>query len=90
MIAHVFVTGSVQGVGFRQFIKQHAVKLGLHGWVRNCSDGSVEAKFSGSQETIEQMISLCKKGTFLAEVKEISVVRGEEQETYNNFTILQE
>ena len=74
MVAHVFISGFVQGVGFRQFIKNSARKIGLAGWVRNLDDGRVEAVFSGSKESIEETISICKKGPFLSEVKEVEVM----------------
>lgn len=73
MIAHVFVLGFVQGVGYRRFVKHQAVKLGLTGWVRNLPDNRVEALFQGSKEQIERMISICEKGPFLSEVKNVMV-----------------
>lgn len=69
--AHIFISGSVQGVGYRQFVKQNALKLGLTGWVRNTEDGRVEAVFQGDETHIENMIAKCKKGPFLAEVERI-------------------
>ena len=53
-VAHIFISGFVQGVGFRQFIKINADKLKLKGWVRNLSDGRVEAMLQGSKEKIER------------------------------------
>jgi len=45
------VTGRVQGVGFRVATRRKAQALGLHGWVRNCADGSVEGLVAGSDFT---------------------------------------
>ena len=73
MVAHVFISGFVQGVGFRQFVKRSAKKIGLTGWVRNLPDGRVEAKFAGSKDKIEKAIGFSRKGNFLSEIKEIEV-----------------
>ncbi|HSA84236.1 MAG TPA: acylphosphatase [Patescibacteria group bacterium] len=69
--AHVFISGTVQGVGYRYFVRSNAKKLGLTGWVRNSEDGGVEVVLQGEKETIEKMIALCHKGPFLAEVEHI-------------------
>lgn len=89
MVAHVFISGFVQGVGFRQFVRHHALKLGLTGWVKNLSDNRVEAVFQGSKEQIEEMISICEKGPFLSEVKN-AVAEWEDQstKTFSSFKIL--
>lgn len=71
MKTQVFVSGFVQGVGFRQFIKQNALQLELTGFVKNLSDNRVEAVFQGSTLNIEKMIKLCKKGPFLSEVIDV-------------------
>jgi len=89
MIAHVFISGFVQGVGFRRFVRHHAVKLGLAGWVKNLSDNRVEAFFQGPEEQIRKIIAICKKGAYLSEVKDISVEWGEKQmDTFKTFEIL--
>lgn len=54
---HVVVEGKVQGVGYRAFVAREAKARGLAGWVRNRSDGSVEAVFSGGEEDIQSMIA---------------------------------
>ena len=87
MLAHIFISGFVQGVGFRQFIKINADKLKLKGWVRNLSDGRVEAMLQGSKEKIEEIISLCKKGPFLAEVENVEVVWKETKEKLEGFEV---
>lgn len=84
--AHIFISGAVQGVGYRQFVKNNARQLGLTGWVRNSEDGGVEAVFCGEKESIEKLIALCKKGPFLAEVKQVGF-EWEEPEKFKEFQI---
>ena len=73
MTAHVFISGFVQGVGFRRFVRHHASKLEITGWVKNLPDNRVEAFFQGTREQIEKIIVICKKGAFLSEVKDVVV-----------------
>jgi acylphosphatase len=84
--AHVFISGNVQGVSFRYFIKTNAQKLGLTGWVQNTEDGGVEAVFTGEKEKIEEMIALCRKGPMLSEVKHLGF-EWEDEETFDDFMI---
>lgn len=85
--AHVFISGSVQGVGYRQFVKSTAKKLGLTGWVRNSEDGGVEVVLQGEKDMVEKMIALCKQGPFLSEVKQIGFEWEEGPESYSDFSI---
>ena len=84
--AHVFISGNVQGIGYRQFVKSNAKSFGLTGWVKNTEDGGVEAVFCGDKDKIEQIIDVCKKGPMLSEVKHVGF-DWEEGETFNDFTI---
>jgi acylphosphatase len=59
---HLFIEGRVQGVWFRAFTRDLALGLDLKGWVRNLSDGRVEAVFEGRKEDVEKAISGCYKG----------------------------
>ena len=52
---HVIVEGMVQGVFFRAYTRDEALKLGLTGWVRNRRDGSVEALIEGDRNAVENM-----------------------------------
>ncbi len=58
----VIVRGKVQGVGFRAYTEMQALALRLDGWVRNQSDGTVEAMFSGEPALIERMLIALRVG----------------------------
>ena len=61
VIRHVMIRGRVQGVGYRAWTEYNAEGRGLHGWVRNRRDGSVEAMFAGSESDVRAMIDDCRK-----------------------------
>ena len=60
---HVIVEGRVQGVFFRAYTRDEAVKLGLSGWVRNRPDGTVEALIEGEKTALEKMLQWFHKGS---------------------------
>ncbi|MBP9716336.1 MAG: acylphosphatase [Candidatus Levybacteria bacterium] len=84
---HVFISGSVQGVGFRQFVKSKANKLNVKGWVKNLPDRRVEAMLLGSAENLELLIDYCRKGPFLAQVKDLEIEHMPDQE-FETFEII--
>jgi acylphosphatase len=59
---HIWVTGRVQGVGFRAFVISSAGLIGVHGWVRNVGWDTVEAVAEGSREQVDQFIHALKTG----------------------------
>jgi len=67
----VKVTGRVQGVGFRAWTVAWAEALGLAGWVRNESDGSVSALIAGPQATVDEMIEALGRGPRFARVDRV-------------------
>ena len=69
------VTGVVQGVWFRDECRTQARALGVTGFVRNRSDGSVEAEFEGSEAAVERMIAWCRTGPGRARVDGTQVER---------------
>ena len=83
---HLRLYGRVQGVGFREAMRREAHRLGLNGWVRNCSDGTVEALIAGDDVGVAAMLDWCRKGLPLARVEKIDqiVTAG----NFNSFTIL--
>lgn len=70
---HLLISGFVQGVGYRAFVRSKAQKLGLRGWVRNLSDNRVEVLAQGEEEELRKFIKTCEKGPFLSEVKNVAI-----------------
>jgi acylphosphatase len=71
--AHVFVSGKVQGVYYRANTRDTAEKRDIDGWVRNLSDGRVEAVFEGPESSVEEMVEWCHTGSPAADVDDVSV-----------------
>ena len=69
----VIVHGRVQGVFFRDTIRRMAQSRGVSGWVRNNPDGTVEAAFEGSPESVESMIRFSHEGPRGAQVERVEV-----------------
>jgi len=85
--AHVVVSGRVQGVFFRAKTQEKAKELGVFGWVKNLSEGRVEAVFEGERDKVEEMVKWAKKGPPGAIVNDLNVVWEEYQAEFNNFEI---
>lgn len=68
---NVRVAGRVQGVFFRATCARRARELGLTGWIRNASDGSVEATFEGRSEAVAEMLAWCRQGPSGARVEDV-------------------
>lgn len=64
-ITRIYFYGRVQGVGFRYYAVQKANQLGLTGWVRNLSDGSVEMEVEGQEPLIDQLIIFLQNRTYI-------------------------
>jgi acylphosphatase len=85
--AHVVVSGRVHGVWYRASTCDKAEQLGLGGWVKNRSDGTVEAVFEGPIERVKEMIGWCHHGPPLAEVANVEVTYQEYQGEFAGFSI---
>ena len=70
---HAVVHGDVQGVGFRYFVTRTARPLGVHGWVRNRPDGSVELTAEGERPVLEQLLQAVRQGPRAAHVTDVEV-----------------
>ena len=71
--AHVMVSGRVQGVAYRAFTQHHAIRLKLHGWVRNLPEGQVESEVEGSRAAVESFLGSLRQGPTLAHVERVQV-----------------
>jgi len=67
---HVWVQGRVQAVGFRAFVHQNALQIGVTGWVRNVGYDTVEAVAEGTKEQIELFLQMIKRGPSISRVDE--------------------
>ena len=65
---HLLISGRVQGVGYRTWASKAARKLGLRGWVRNLTNGNVEAVAQGPKDAVDQFVGACQAGPMLARV----------------------
>lgn len=69
----VFVEGRVQGVFFRESTRRRAMELGVRGYVRNLSDGRVEALFEGVERAVDEAVAFIRQGPPYARVDAIAV-----------------
>ncbi len=72
LCVHAIITGRVQGVYYRAWTVSAAKERGLKGWVRNRTDGTVEAVFCGDAAVVEDMLKACKEGPPAARVDNIT------------------
>ena len=85
--AHVFISGMVQGVFFRLETRYRAKSRNIAGWVRNTSDGRVEAIFEGEKEDVEKLIKFCNRGPSGARVTKVDVQWEEYTGEFRDFQI---
>jgi acylphosphatase len=71
---HILVTGIVQGVSFRYYTLQEAMRCGVVGWVRNLPDGRVEAVIEGDEPAVDRMLAWCRDGPRSARVDQLEIL----------------
>jgi len=81
------VRGRVQGVGFRWFVEREAQTLGIAGWVRNRSDGTVEVLAQGTREQLFSLRSKLQQGPRASRVDDVEEVQSEVQQDMKTFRI---
>lgn len=65
------ITGRVQGVGYRDWLVAEAEQRGVHGWVRNLRDGTVEALLHGASDAVAELLAACRSGPRYAVVLDV-------------------
>lgn len=71
--AKITIKGHVQGIGFRRFLKNYAIKLDLRGYTKNLPNKDVELLIEGLEEPVREMIEICKVGTKFSVIKDVNV-----------------
>jgi acylphosphatase len=84
---HIFVSGHVQGVFFRQNTKRQALNHGVAGWVRNLRDGRVEAVFEGEEMAVKELVDFCRHGPSSAKVNNVEINYEPYKNEFNDFSM---
>jgi len=83
----LYISGTVQGIFFRQFIKENAERYNVKGFVRNLEDGRVEVFAEGDIESVEKLIELCKTGPKHAKIEKVDI-KEEKFQDFKEFKLL--
>lgn len=81
------ITGRVQGVGFRQFVKQKAEDFDIKGWVKNMPDGSVLVNAEGDEKDLEPFIDYLERGPSMGRVDNLSKEKFDSKNGFSDFQI---
>jgi acylphosphatase len=82
---HLRIHGRVQGVWFRESMRQEAERLGASGWVRNTPDGSVEATVQGSETAVDALVDWARRGPPQARMDRVEIEPIETNERFSGF-----
>ena len=83
----LYIDGAVQGIFFRNFVKEEAEKRDLRGFVRNLENGKVEVFLEGDNNKVEEMIEVCKKGPKHAQIRNLEI-KPEKFQDFKQFKVL--
>ena len=83
-----FVSGRVQGVGFRYFVQRQASAEGLSGYVRNLPDGRVEFLLRGPQAAVQRVLLLIRRGPDFSQVSRLDIESADSDQRHREFVIL--
>lgn len=83
----IYITGTVQGVFFRAFVKENAERYDVKGFTRNLEDGRIEIFLEGNPENVDKMVELCEKGPKHSQIKKMEV-KPEKFQDFKTFKVL--
>ena len=83
----LYIDGTVQGVFFRQFIKENAERYNVKGFVRNLEDGRIEVFLEGNIDEVKKMMEICQKGPRHSIIKKVDI-KPERFQDFKTFKIL--
>ncbi len=83
----LYITGAMQGIFFRQFIKDHADSNNVKGFMRFLEDGRTEIFLEGQGENVDKMISICSQGPKYAQIRNVEQ-KQEKLQDFKEFKIL--
>ena len=84
---HLLIKGKVQGIFYRATAREEAEKLGLTGWVKNTTEGHVEAMVSGDEAAVTRFIDWCWQGPRLAVVTHVEVMDAPDRD-FGQFAVI--
>jgi len=84
---HAVITGRVQGVGFRFFVRRNAHQLGLTGSVRNRTDGTVEVVAEGSNQDLQEFVTKLRTGPQMSWVQDVAVQWETAEDSFDDFFV---
>ncbi len=79
--SRLYISGTVQGIFFRNFVKENAERHNVKGFVRNLEDGRIEVFLEGNIDDVAKMIELCKQGPKHSQIQKVE----EKEETFQDF-----
>ena len=88
MKKHLLIFGKVQGVGFRYWLYEKAIKKNIRGWVKNTIQGQVESLLIGADENVYDLIKQCKKGPHSSNVTQVKIQDYKQEYSTKSFDIL--
>lgn len=83
----LYITGNVQGVFFRGFLKDNAEKINVKGFTRNLEDGRIEVFLEGNVDDVNKMVNICKKGPKHSQVRNVEI-KPEKFQDFKTFKVL--